>query len=139
MDLDLSTQDPKAISIPDVFPVTLHGSVLMAACSSCGRPFWAPRRPNGGRPRTKCDRCRTNHDKIDGVRWRAIRAQVLLEEPVCRICGLPSSEADHIVPLKFGGDPFARENLQGACKHCNSSKGARVARQTDQAPRRWEL
>lgn len=96
-------------------------------CTQCGEVFSAS--PTGGRPRKRCDACRSAHAQLDGTRWRTIRAQVLAEEPVCRVpgCGRASTEVDHITPLKLGGDPYERANLQGMCKPHNSSKGARVA------------
>jgi len=106
-------------------------------CSKCGRPFSPPVVING-RPRTRCDNCRTNHAAIDGTEWRRVRAQVLREEPTCRMCGAPSTEADHIIPLQAGGDPYDRANLQGLCKTHNASKGARIGVQQYQ-PRRWNL
>lgn len=64
-------------------------------------------------------------------RWRGLRRQVLREEPWCRIPGCTnlSSDVDHVVPLRqiveAGGDPYARENVQGLCKRCHSEKTAR--------------
>jgi 5-methylcytosine-specific restriction endonuclease McrA len=56
-------------------------------------------------------------------RWRATRAAVLDEEPLCRWCGQPSETADHILPRAHGGDD-RRENLTGACTACNLARGA---------------
>jgi len=57
--------------------------------------------------------------------WRKLRRQVVIEEPVCRICGVaPTTTADHIVPVDAGGAVLDRSNLQGACGPCNSGKGA---------------
>jgi 5-methylcytosine-specific restriction endonuclease McrA len=97
-------------------------------CSRCGALFFAS--PTGGRPRTRCDPCRSNHARNDGTAWRKIRAQVLAEEPICAVqgCFRPSTEVDHIIPLARGGSPLDRDNLQGMCKPHNASKGARVAR-----------
>lgn len=61
-------------------------------------------------------------------RWKRLRAQVLAEEPICRICRTrPSEVADHILELLDGGAPFDRSNLQGACTACNVSKGQKAA------------
>src|SRR5262245_29111116 len=109
----------------------------MPVCSKCGQPFSAPL-ARTGRPRTRCDRCRSNQDRIDGSKWRKLRALVLAEEPYCAVCGRPSSEVDHIVPLQLGGDAYARSNLRGLCKRCNASKGAKVPRM-NHGPRRWVL
>ena len=57
-----------------------------------------------------------------GAEHRALRRQVLREEPVCRACGIrPSTIADHIVPLSLGGQTV-RANLQGLCGECSGSK-----------------
>jgi 5-methylcytosine-specific restriction endonuclease McrA len=94
-------------------------------CTQCGLPFTAS--ATGGRPRSRCDSCRTNHAKIDGTRWRKLRAQVLWEQPVCAVagCGRPSRQVDHVVALARGGDPYDRGNLQGMCASHNASKGDR--------------
>lgn len=57
--------------------------------------------------------------------WEQIRKQVLREEPTCTIrtlcLGDPSTDVDHVVPLRRGGTN-ARRNLRGACHRCHSSK-----------------
>lgn len=51
--------------------------------------------------------------------WRAMREQVLGEEPVCTSCGrAPSTEAGHIVSRARGGGD-ERANLTGQCRPCN--------------------
>jgi 5-methylcytosine-specific restriction endonuclease McrA len=82
-----------------------------------------------------CDKCRSNHEKIDGTRWRKLRAKVLAEMPVCVVagCGRLSTSVDHIVALSRGGDPYDRRNLQAMCATHNSSKGDRP----DIAPPQW--
>lgn len=49
-----------------------------------------------------------------GSGWSRLRAQVLAEEPQCRLCGAPSTEVDHIVAKAFGGSD-GRPNLRGLC------------------------
>lgn len=92
----------------------------------CGAAFY----PAGGtgRPRTRCDNCRTNHDKIRGTQWNETREMVLARDPVCRWpdCGRRSQQVDHIIPLERGGHPFDLGNLQGLCAHHNAVKGARL-------------
>lgn len=58
-----------------------------------------------------------------------LRAQVLKEEPVCRICGLrPSVTVDHVIPKSQGGTDD-RSNLRGACKECHDERSkAQAAR-----------
>jgi len=73
----------------------------------------------------------TAHQRgYDGA-WRRVRAQVLAEEPRCRMCGAPASEVDHIVPLARGGT-HDRANLQPLCVSCHRIKSARA-----RDPRRW--
>ena len=56
-----------------------------------------------------------------------LRAVVLKEEPICRICGLNSSvTADHIIPVSKGGRTV-RENLRGVCKPCHDNRSQRQA------------
>ena len=95
-------------------------------CTSCGQRFTSA--PTGGRPRSRCDQCRTNHDKIDGKRWRTIRIRVLAQQPICASpgCGKPATQVDHIRPLAAGGAPYDLSNLQGMCGPHNASKGAKL-------------
>uniref|UniRef100_A0AAU2V8K7 HNH endonuclease n=1 Tax=Streptomyces sp. NBC_00003 TaxID=2903608 RepID=A0AAU2V8K7_9ACTN len=55
--------------------------------------------------------------------WRQVRAAVLGEEPLCWQCGEPSTEVDHIIPRKHGGDD-RRSNLRGSCRPCNLARGS---------------
>ena len=57
--------------------------------------------------------------------WKQLRAQVLQEEPVCHWCHKkPSCQADHVVELDRGGDPYDRTNIVGSCASCNARRGA---------------
>lgn len=66
--------------------------------------------------------------------YRRNRDYVLKTQDVCGICGRPidsglkyphpmSKSLDHIVPIKLGGHPFARDNMQAAHLMCNLQKG----------------
>jgi 5-methylcytosine-specific restriction endonuclease McrA len=121
----------------------------MSTCTRCGASFAAPSRRTG-RPRSRCDECRTNHDRIGGTRWRKLRAQVLQEEPACCIpdCGRPSSQVDHIIPLsKAPSLGLERSNVRGICATHNASKGDRPAYrckdplcpEPETCPGRWHL
>lgn len=60
-----------------------------------------------------------------------MRTRVLAEEPLCRMCvakglAVPSTDADHIVPLAEGGSA-ERSNYQGLCRKCHIGKTAREA------------
>ena len=70
--------------------------------------------------------------------WLRIRAQVLHEEPFCRMCGRPSTTVDHIVPRARGGTD-ERSNLQALCNGCrrrkdaaDAAEGRRLAREARQ-------
>ena len=52
-------------------------------------------------------------------KWRLM---VLARDPICKACNrLPSTDADHIIPLRDGGT-WALENGAGLCKSCHSQK-----------------
>lgn len=55
--------------------------------------------------------------------WRALRAAILLNNPLCSRCDNPSTVADHIIPHK--GDVslfFKPSNLSGMCAPCHNRK-----------------
>ena len=64
----------------------------------------------------------------DSVRWRHLRAQVLNEEPLCRLCArmgrdTAADTVDHIEPHKGIYEKFYdRKNLQALCSHCHGIK-----------------
>jgi hypothetical protein len=66
----------------------------------------------------------------DSPRWRALRRRVRREQPFC-LCGCrsPWTDLDHTPPLRQilaeGGDPFARESVEGRCKRSHSEKTAK--------------
>lgn len=71
-------------------------------------------------------------------RWRAVRAAVLREQPLCRVCAeagvsVPAQVVDHVVPIKLGGARFDRTNLQALCVPCHNRKTA-SERQARRAP-----
>lgn len=60
--------------------------------------------------------------------WRKLRDQVVREEPTCWLrlagCTTWSTTADHVLTVKARPDlAMVRENLRGACHHCNASRG----------------
>jgi 5-methylcytosine-specific restriction enzyme A len=58
--------------------------------------------------------------------WRKLRTQLLREYPICNNCKrLPSTVADHITPVRLGGDFWDLNNLQGLCASCHNSKSAK--------------
>lgn len=87
-------------------------------------------RPLGWKARAPWERRVTYQDKrIRGRAGQAMRAQVLLEEPLCRLCleegkRVQATEVDHIKPLAAGGDN-SRENQQALCSPHHAAKSAR--------------
>ena len=58
-------------------------------------------------------------------RWKELRQQVLAEEPVCHWCKRkPSTQADHVIELDAGSDPYDRTLIVGSCASCNARRGA---------------
>lgn len=49
---------------------------------------------------------------------RALAMRVVAEEPHCRDCGAPSTQAGHVVAKAYGGR-YERGNLKGQCGPCN--------------------
>lgn len=64
---------------------------------------------------------RTAHQRGYGRRWQALRARILRAEPLCRTCGAPATDVDHITPRHLGGtdDPT---NLAPLCRTCHQQK-----------------
>jgi 5-methylcytosine-specific restriction protein A len=74
-------------------------------------------------------------------RWRAAVIKRDRDQGItaCPLCGQPldyqnsgqpnSVEADHIIPHKYGG-PTTLDNGRAICRHCNQSRGARLAPRT---------
>ena len=59
-------------------------------------------------------------------KWRLL---VLRRDPICKIARFcegfaQSTEADHIKPIRAGGERFSLSNGQGACKSCHAWKTA---------------
>lgn len=81
-------------------------------CPEHARPAWANKPSSWSRG-------------AGDARWRRLRARVLREEPRCRACGAPSTEADHIRPISLQGARWDRANLQGLCKACHKVKTQR--------------
>ncbi len=54
--------------------------------------------------------------------WVRLRRIVLAEEPFCRKCGAPSTEANHITSVKLRPDlRLMRTNVEGLCHPCHAS------------------
>lgn len=76
-----------------------------------------------------------------GYRWTRLRRAVLdaygwqcaIRRPGCTG---QATTVDHILPMSRGGAPLDPANLQAACRHCNTSKGAEIT-QGGRLQRRW--
>lgn len=58
------------------------------------------------------------------VTWQRLRLLHLHAEPLCRDCGLPATQVDHVVPVAQGGAFFDDANLASQCSSCHSRKTA---------------
>lgn len=56
------------------------------------------------------------------ARWKKLRAEILGEHPQCFKCMRPAKVVDHIHPIKQGGSPWGRSNLQPLCHPCHNQK-----------------
>lgn len=59
------------------------------------------------------------------AKWYAFSKAYLKRNPICVVCGGPATEADHIIPLRNGGEQYWEGNLQPMCKSDHSSKTRR--------------
>ena len=54
-----------------------------------------------------------------------LAAVIERDGPDCAYCDRAAGEIDHVVPMSRGG-PNAWDNIVGACRRCNASKGNRL-------------
>src|SRR5262245_44782786 len=80
----------------------------------------------------------TYYNERGGSRpWRRLRAQVLKEEPTCRVriagvCTVVSTTVNHIVPKAIAPHlVMSRPNCQGSCRPCNLYLGKRSRAQAE--------
>lgn len=73
---------------------------------------------------------RGDHDEVyNSARWKRLRRRFIKANPLCVKCmeegHLVEAEiADHINPLRNGGEPFNWENLQPLCRMHHGRKTA---------------
>ena len=65
-------------------------------------------------------------------KWKALRKQVLQQEPICRQCRdngiiIEAVAVDHITPVRLGGSFWDINNLQPLCMKCHASKSGKEA------------
>lgn len=73
----------------------------------------------------------TRQQRGYGADWERVRARVLADEPLCRLCRTArATEVDHIRPFQGLADPLrlARPNLRPVCAPCHRARTARQAR-----------
>ena len=94
-------------------------------CAHCGRLLARGQRCTACMRRF--DRTRPEHFTFyTSSAWRALRAQVLAEEPSCPICRAPTTEVDHLITRRLRPDlELVRANLRALCKACHSTKTRR--------------
>ncbi len=62
--------------------------------------------------------------------WRKLRASFLADNPLCKECEnenkvTTATIADHIIPIRQGGEPLDTANLQPLCEHHHAVKSAK--------------
>lgn len=85
------------------------------------------------KPRPKQSGRLSIDDRYNGRKWRKLRLQLLTAEPLCRSCTAQgrvtaAKVADHIIPVRGGGEFYDIENLQPLCDSCHAVKSAREGR-----------
>ncbi len=98
-------------------------TTLPRPCLTCGRPTQIDSRCDRHSTRTLGWEAKRTPGSY-GSAWRRIRAVVLAEEPICRQCGAPSSDVDHVVNRASGGTD-ERANLQALCHRHHLEKTGR--------------
>jgi 5-methylcytosine-specific restriction protein A len=63
------------------------------------------------------------------ARWQKARATQLARKPCCEACAKqgrtnPATVADHITPVRLGGDFWDAANHQSLCRSCHQAKSA---------------
>lgn len=56
-----------------------------------------------------------------GRAWKRIRDKFVDANPTCVICGKPTEEVHHIVPVFEGGANHSKENLMAVCHECHAA------------------
>jgi hypothetical protein len=94
----------------------IHGTAIArgAPCRQCRQAFDLRRRE-------------AHYPLYTGVAWRALRIQVLLEEPYCADgCGQPSDDVDHIQPRKSCPESSQPWHARLPCARCEARSNLRA-------------
>ena len=76
----------------------------------------------------------SNNDKFyHSTKWRMLRLQVLTKNPLCITCAKANivtlaKVADHIIPVRLGGEKWNISNLQGLCESCHNVKSSKESK-----------
>ena len=73
-----------------------------------------------------------DYEFYNSTRWRRFRQRFLRENPLCALCfnrGIiaEAAVADHIKPIRLGGERLNAKNIQPLCKTCHAQKSGREA------------
>ena len=79
------------------------------------------------------------HKGLDRRRLARFRRIVLERDGWrCRACGRAGKmEADHVIPIHKGGDPYDEENGQSLCRGCHIAKTRKENTKPSAARDRW--
>jgi len=101
-------------------PSSLPSLCLAPGCTSrVPRGYCPQHRPKDERPNASRRGYGAQHRK-----WREL---ILNRDPLCVRCLpriVPATVADHIIPIRDGGERFALSNGQGLCARCHAQKTA---------------
>jgi len=76
----------------------------------------------------------SNNDTFyHSTRWRILRKAVLKANPLCVHCNADglitlAKIADHIQPVRLGGETWSIDNLQGLCESCHNIKTSKESK-----------
>lgn len=97
-------------------------------CSHPGCPDQVIYRGRCAKHTTQVNRDTHRNRRIyNSKRWQMTRRKVLNKSPLCP-CGELATDADHILAIEDGGDPWALTNLQALCASCHATKTNREVR-----------
>jgi 5-methylcytosine-specific restriction protein A len=96
-------------------------------------PSKSPKRPwiptAQAKPRPVYQQHAARSAEYGTARWQKARAAQLAKQPCCAQCTksgrtTPATVADHITPVRLGGDFWDSRNHQSLCRPCHQAKSA---------------